>query len=248
MSISGIWPTPTAETRTTILSVPVNNIVDNLSWSKGKHSIQVGGNWRLVHQNHATNANSFNTASTNPSWMGGSTPQPDSLGQFPVDGGFTDSYQRAFANLMGTVPELTTVYILSIGQHDCRHFAAGWRDARPAFLGQRIRVVRAGRMAGEAEPDHHVRLASHDSADALGDQGPAGGSDDPIHMRGICRERPRPSRGQVYEPDLFFQPSGHFYGKPGFWPKSKDNFAPRFAVAYSPDTKTSIRAGAGISL
>ncbi len=75
-SISGIWPTPTAETRTTILSVPVNNIVDNLSWSKGKHSIQVGGNWRLVHQNHATNANSFNTASTNPSWMGGSTPQP----------------------------------------------------------------------------------------------------------------------------------------------------------------------------
>ena len=38
----------------------------------------------------------------------------------------------------------------------------------------------------------------------------------------------------------------HYYGKPGFWPKSKDNFAPRLAVAYSPDSKTSIRAGAGI--
>ena len=29
--------TTTAETRTIITSVPVNNIVDNLSWTKGKH-------------------------------------------------------------------------------------------------------------------------------------------------------------------------------------------------------------------
>jgi hypothetical protein len=51
--------------------------------------------------------------------------------------------------------------------------------------------------------------------------------------------------GGIYEPNIQFSPSGHFYNKPGFWPKSKDNFAPRFAVAYSPDSKTSIRAGAG---
>lgn len=44
--------TATAETRTAITSVPVNNIVDNLSWTKGKHSLGFGGNWRLVHQNH----------------------------------------------------------------------------------------------------------------------------------------------------------------------------------------------------
>ena len=53
-------------------------------------------------------------------------------------------------------------------------------------------------------------------------------------------------QGQIYEPDLQFSPAGHSYNAPGFWPKSKDNFAPRFAVAYSPDGKTSIRAGAGI--
>ena len=44
--------TPTSETRTTITSVPVNNIVDNLNWTLGKHTIQIGGNWRLIHQNH----------------------------------------------------------------------------------------------------------------------------------------------------------------------------------------------------
>ncbi len=43
-----------------------------------------------------------------------------------------------------------------------------------------------------------------------------------------------------------FAPAGPYYNKPGYWPKPKDNFAPRLAIAYSPDTKTSIRAGAGI--
>ncbi len=32
--------TATAETRNTIVSVPVNNIVDNFNWTKGKHSIR----------------------------------------------------------------------------------------------------------------------------------------------------------------------------------------------------------------
>ena len=40
----------TAETRTTNVSVPVNNVVDNFTiWSKGNHTFGLGGNWRLVH-------------------------------------------------------------------------------------------------------------------------------------------------------------------------------------------------------
>jgi hypothetical protein len=53
-------------------------------------------------------------------------------------------------------------------------------------------------------------------------------------------------QGQIYEPDLTFSPTGPYYNQPGFYPKSKDNIAPRFAVAYAPNAKTSIRAGAGI--
>src|SRR5579863_3649046 len=51
---------------------------------------------------------------------------------------------------------------------------------------------------------------------------------------------------QINEPDLAFAPSGPFYKRPGYYPKSKDNFAPRLSIAFSPDTKTSIRAGAGL--
>jgi hypothetical protein len=53
-------------------------------------------------------------------------------------------------------------------------------------------------------------------------------------------------QGQIYEPDLTFTPAGKYYGKPGFYPENKNNFAPRLAIVYSPDTKTTFRAGAGI--
>ena len=52
--------------------------------------------------------------------------------------------------------------------------------------------------------------------------------------------------GQVYEPELTFSPAGPFYNKKGFWPMSKNNIAPRLAIAYAPTAKTTIRMGAGI--
>ena len=70
--------TPTAETRTTVVSVPVNNIIDNFSLTKGKHNMQFGVNWRLIDQNRTSNESSFDNASTNPYWLKGDPPQPDS--------------------------------------------------------------------------------------------------------------------------------------------------------------------------
>lgn len=239
--------TPTAETRNTISSVPVNNIVDNFTWSKGKHAIQVGGNWRLVHQNRNSDSNSFNNASTNPYWLGGNAPDPSALpfGLDPVDGGFGNSYLIAYANLVGTVPALTEVYnyrvnnassgtLLNDGASLDRHFKANefeyyiqdsWRPTPNLTLtfGIRHTILQTPweTKGQQVAPtiDTHAWFTQRETA-AL--------------------------QGQIYEPDLQFAPSGPSYGRPGFWPKSKDNVAPRFAVAYSPDNKTSIRAGAGI--
>ena len=66
MLIFASWHTPTAETRSTVISVPVNNIVDNFSLTKGKHNMQFGVNWRLVHQNRTSDENSYNNASHQP--------------------------------------------------------------------------------------------------------------------------------------------------------------------------------------
>jgi hypothetical protein len=99
--------TPTAQTRNRIVSVPVDNLVDNFSWVKGNHNIMFGVNWRLIHQNNGTDANSYNNASSNPYWLGGNPPDPSGIGAPGVNGNFGNSYVIDYANLVGTVPSLT---------------------------------------------------------------------------------------------------------------------------------------------
>ncbi len=238
--------TPTAQTRTSFTSIPVNNVVDNLSWSKGNHTIQLGGNWRLIHQNHSTDANSYNAASTNPYWLGGNPPQPSGApGEYPVDGGFGNSYEIAFANLVGTVPSLTNVYnykitsasggsLLADGAFIDRHFKANEFEwyVQDAWRVQPNLTVTFGLR-------HTILQTPYETS------GQEVAPTIDTHSWYLQREAAAQA-GQVYEQDLYFQPAGPYYGKPGFWPKSKNNFAPRLAIAYSPDTKTSIRLGAGI--
>jgi hypothetical protein len=236
---------PTAQTRTTIVSVPVNNIVDNFSLTKGKHNIEIGANWRLIHQNRTSNESSFNNASTNPYWLGGHPPDPATIGLNPVDGGFSVSYEIAYANLVGTVPSVTvnsnyditsasSATLLADGTPLARHFKANeyegyaqdsWR-IRPNLTitaGVRYTLLQTPyeTHGQQVSPtiDTHAWYLQRESA-AL--------------------------QGQVYEPDLTFTPSGKYYNKPGFYPENKNNFAPRLAIVYSPDPKTTFRAGAGL--
>jgi len=237
--------TPTAETRSTIQSVPVTNIIDNFSWTKGKHGIAVGANWRLIHQNRASDANSFSSGSTNPYWLGGNPPNPASIGQPSVPGGFQNSYVIAYANMVGTVPYVgdqfnykvssaSSASLLADGAPISRHFSSNeyeyylqdaWRVTPRLVLTFGIRqslLQTPWETSGQQVAptiDTHTWFQERESA-AL--------------------------QGQIYEPNLDFAPTGPYYGKPGFWAKAKDNFAPRFALAYSPNDKTTIRLGAGI--
>jgi hypothetical protein len=238
--------TPTSETRTTITSVPVNNLIDNLNWTLGKHTLQVGGNWRLIHQNHNSDGTTWQGASTNPYWLGGSTPGPtDGSGNSLIPSGFANSYEIAFANLVGTVPSLTNSYnyhvdssssgtLLADGAYLQRHFSANefeWyvQDAWHATPNLILTFGLRHTILQTPWETKGQQVAPTIDTDAWYKQREAAAQ-----------------QGQIYEPDLQFSPAGHYYNAPGFWPKSKDNLAPRFAAAYSPDGKTSIRVGAGI--
>jgi len=52
--------------------------------------------------------------------------------------------------------------------------------------------------------------------------------------------------GRSMSPDISFTPSGNFYGSLGTFPCRRITSHRASPVAYSPDNKTSIRAGAGI--
>ena len=238
--------TATAETRTTLATVPVNNIVDNFNWNHGKHDFQFGGNWRLIDQNRTSDAVSYDNASSNPYWLGGNPPDPNAiLGLPPVDSGFGNSYVIAYANLVGTVPSVTDVYnyqltsatsgnLLADGTPLVRHFRANeieyylqdaWKPLPTLTITFGIR--------------HTLLQTPYETSGQ--EVTPTVDTDTWYKQR-----ENEALQSQIYEPLLTFAPAGKYYGKSGFFPMSNDNIAPRFAIAFAPTPNTTIRAGAGI--
>ena len=240
---------PTAETRSTIRSVPLNTIVDTLNYTKGNHSIQIGGTWRLIHNNSQTNANSFNSGNSNPQGLTSKgLPSPTELGgAYPaVAASFSSNYLNAYANLVGTTPVVThnlnyqvnpggtTGTLLPQGAFVVRNFVSNefeyflqdsWRATPKLTItyGLRHSILQVpydknGQSAAPTINTHAFFLQRAAAADI----------------------------GQVYEPNLSFAPNGPVYGKPGYWSKQKLNIAPRVALAYALDSKTSLRAGGGM--
>jgi hypothetical protein len=237
--------TLTAENRDTVYSVPVNNIVDNLSWNKGRHTLQFGGNWRLIHQNRGTTENSFSSATSNPYWLGGSPPDPTTIGGLPVDDGFQNSYVIAYANLVGTIPQITSVQNYAVSSQ-----TSGTLLPEGAFINRNFKaneyewyVQDSWRVLPNLTLTFGLRQSLLQTPWETHGQQVA----PTIDTHSWYQQREAAAlQGQIFEQDLSFAPNGPFYHNPGYWPKSKNNFAPRLSVAYSPDTKTSIRVGFGM--
>lgn len=231
---------PTAQTRTTFTDIPVHNLVDNVSWIKGNHTIQFGFNWRLIYQNNVTDANSYNSASSNPYWVSDTPPGSDN-----VDGGFQNSYTIAFANLVGTIPSRTDVSNYHLDSATQGTLLADGVPVQRNFKSNEYEgyLQDSWRIKPNVTLTYGMRYSLLQTPWEIHGQQVAPTID--THAWYQKRETAAQA-GQIYEPDLQFAPAGHFYNKPGYWPQPKGNFAPRIAIAYSPDTKTSIRLGAGI--
>jgi hypothetical protein len=238
---------PTALALTTIVNVPVNNIVDNFTWAKGTHTVTLGGNWRGIENNRGTDADSYSSANTNPYWTSNSPLDPSNLGSTfaQVGSAFENSYTIAYDTLVGLVPETTQQYNYSVtnrttgtlypdGTFINRHFKANefeyylqdsWR-VKPELTvtyGMRHSILQApyeshGQQIAPTIDTHAWFLGRGNAA----------------------------AQGNVYEPLLSFMPSGKANGAPGYWAKQKTNIAPRLAIAYAPNPRVSLRAGAGM--
>ncbi|HEY1499640.1 MAG TPA: TonB-dependent receptor [Acidobacteriaceae bacterium] len=236
---------PTAETRTTTNSVPVTNIVDNFSWTRGKHSIQVGGNWRLIHQNRESDANSYSNGTTNPFWLGGVPPQPGAIGKPAVDPGFSNSYLSAYGNLVGAVPQVSDQFNYKVSSASSATLLADGAPISRHFKSNEYEwyIQDAWRATPKLIVTFGIRQSLLQTPWETSGQQVAPTID--THTWAQQRETAA-LQSQIYEPSLSFAPSGPFYNRPGFWAKAKNNIAPRFALAYSLNDKTSIRLGAGI--
>jgi len=237
---------PTAQTRSSRVNIPVNTIDDTLSWTKGSHSMSFGGNWRMIQTNNSNNTTSFSGANTNPSYLAGKNkPDPTKLGLPPVDPGFGTSFNYAYSTIIGNVAERdtsanyfvtdpTTATLLPDGAFINRHFHTNEYEY---FLQDSWRV--RPNLTLTFGLRHTILQTPYETK---GQQiAPTVDTHAWYQKRGT-----EAAQGRVFEDDLFFTPSGKANHAPPYWPMQKGNIAPRVSAVYSPDTKTSIRAGFGM--
>jgi hypothetical protein len=253
--------------QTILTNVPVHNFVDDLSWTKGPHTIQAGTNWRLIHNNRQSNADNVSYAQTNLYWLNPSfiANQGVSLdpslqdsaagGPLPdVDNNFGTSYSFAAMYAAGIVSETFTEanqnkfgQQIPNGQLVPRHFQnfEGEMYLQDKWSVTPNLVVTYGARYSLLQPPFENR----------GNQvAPTINMDKWFKSRGQ-----QALLGNVDQPDLTFALSGQANGGKPYWAWDYKNVAPRFAVAYSPHAssgfwhklfgdngKSSIRAGYGI--
>src|SRR5581483_11345265 len=113
-----------AVVRSRSYQTPVHNFVDDVSWTKGKHSFQFGTNIRLIRNPRSSFLNSFPDGVTNASALDtaalanadnplnpAADPSVRPGPYYPaVDSGFNNSYDYPLMTMMGIVSELDASY------------------------------------------------------------------------------------------------------------------------------------------
>ncbi len=260
--------------RSSNFKVPVHNFVDDFFWNKGKHSLQFGTNVRLVWDALSGFTNSFSSASMTTGYLkyqgfaGKSTPgntvpfDPGPAGFTPVASGHTNQYDNGILGLIGMFSEVTAVYNydktgtpVTLGQPIKRNFRWNEYDfyAQDAWLIHSNLTLTYGLRWSLLQPPYEqngeqvgpcILSGSACTPYSLGDwllasahQGAIGGAANATQ-------------------EISFAPNGPANGRPGLWNWDRTNFAPRIAVAWSPNFRsgllrsvfgsskqTSIRAG-----
>jgi len=250
------------DTPTILTNVPVHNFIDDVSWTKGRHTIQFGTNWRLIHNNRQSNAQNLSFGYANLYWLSpsfisnhGVSLDPALGPGFPlVDPIFGVSYDFAAIQLAGIMSQVYTVTNqdknannIPNGELVPRHFH---NFEGEMYLQDKWNVtpnltVTYGLRYTLLQPPY----------EADGNQvAPT------INMHQWFENRiTNMYQGATVQPDLAFNLSGQANGGKPYWAWNYKNFAPRFAIAYAPHAasgfwhslfggngKSSIRLGYGL--
>jgi len=253
-------------TPTTLTNVPVYNIVDDVSWTKGKHTFQFGGNLRIISNNRTGNDVNYSTAVTNVYWVGpgaianqGTSLDP-AIGPYPaVDTAFGTNYDFATAAVAGLLTETNKTY----NQDKTGHFfnsgdliTRNFRDHEGEFYFQdawRVTpnlVLTGGLRYSLLQPPYEI----HGNEVA-----PTISLNNWFNQRSAAMVQGKALNSQTPGGLVQMALSGQANGKQPYWNWDYKDLAPRFAFAYSPHAssgwlhalfggagKSSIRGGYGI--
>jgi hypothetical protein len=257
-------PVSTATSSSTV--VPLHNVVDDFTYTKGRHTLQIGANYRRYTFENSSTALSYNTGTANAYWMvnsgfagtGGSF-DPEAFGYPNVDPNFTTNYDFAVAAIAGLTNEET--------DHYNYHLSADGKTGTLLPVGAPVAL---SYRSNEAEwyvqdafkpiPNMTITLGVRHTIQQTPYEiyGQQVQPTIDMHQWFLTRGQ-QAALGNSVQPEISFSPSGQARGGKPLYPMNWGNFAPRFAIAYSPNAseglmhaifggagKSSIRAGFGM--
>ena len=264
---------PVSFSRTSSFRIPVNNFIEDLSWTHGTHSFSFGVNWRLIHDARVSTANSFPDAAINTGWLGPSSAvantgqplDPAASGYPAVDpsGGF--NYDSAIMDLVGVVDEGDAIYNynrdgspLSLGAPVPREYH--WNEWD--FYGQDTWRFNKSLTVTLGLKYSYLQVPNEIHGLQVGPCLQSGSSCTPYALTDFYNASAQQglNGGAANNvPAVSFGLNGRSNGQPDFWTPDKKDFSPRISLAWSPSFdsgvlgaifggpgKSSIRAGYGL--
>ena len=251
-----------AVTRSFNYQTPVNNYVDDLSWIKGRHTVQFGTNVRFIRNPRENFLSSFSRAVANSSGLdtaglaNKASPLNPTAGGFPaVASGFDNSYDYPTMALMGILSELDATYnydkqgnALPLNSAVKRRWGADEYEfyVQDAYKLKSNLTVTLGLRYSLFSPPWETTGTQVAPNIGLGNWFGLRANDG---MNGIASNQ---------DPTIIMDLAGPANGKQGFYNWDYKDFGPRVAFAYSPGAtsgllgavfggpgKTSIRGGFG---
>lgn len=243
-------------TRSTIFFVPVNQLSDKLSWTRGNHTFQFGTDVFIIRNNRSSDADSFSDVQSNVVYLdtaglsegGAESPNTSPLNPFnngfpAVDPSFAANYDSATEMLLGIFAEGDGIYnfdrsgnALPQGQFIKRRYAINDYE----FFGQdswritpRLTVTYGLRWILEAPPYETNGLQVAPCVEASGGGCTNQNVADWFNTSAKLAAQGMPANDAG---EISFVLGGPKNNGPGLWNWDHKDFSPRVAVAWAPDT------------
>ena len=223
-----------AAPRSLLQFIPTWNLVDDLSWSRGSHSMQFGANVRWIRTDRLNFATAFSSASLNKAWLQSGEPLRCATCSSGADLYVADEWGVGFqvnsrynvgktGSTFGNLPEGTGIH-RNYGADEYEWYGQdSWR-IKPNL------TVTYGLRYSLYSPPWELNGLQVSPNMNLGDW---------FNLRGGNMIAGRPDTGNT--PKIAFALSGPENGGKSFYGWNKKNFAPRFAFAWSPGGKGFLR-------
>jgi hypothetical protein len=247
---------PNGETHTLSQVVPVHNFTDDVSWIHGNHTVQIGGNIRLISNSRVDFSNAFDFAEMNPSFYSGAgapvfdtfqgyldtkhLPGDESKGQSLAS---QREVRDAATAIIGRFTQYNADFtfaksgaLLPPGSPAVRDFATQAYDeyVQDTWKVRPNLTLTMGLRYSLERPVYETHGFETQPTVPLGQY--------------LANRLAAGNQGQNYFVPITIASSGPANGGKPLYNWDKNNFQPRLAVAWSPDNgKTSLRGGFGIT-